>query len=93
MEEEVKWVWEGGGGGLGLGGGRREPVMMERLPGGLAGALPAFARGYEQMVPDLPQTGLEALTAAHLEELARLESELHALWEGLDTAVDVHKPG
>jgi DNA-binding MarR family transcriptional regulator len=31
---------------------------------------------------------LEALTSAHMEELARLESELHALWEGLDTAVD-----
>ena len=31
---------------------------------------------------------LRALTAAHLEELARLESELHALWEGLDTAVE-----
>jgi DNA-binding MarR family transcriptional regulator len=37
---------------------------------------------------------LRTLTAAHLEELARLESELHALWDGLDTAVDdVHKPG
>jgi DNA-binding MarR family transcriptional regulator len=37
---------------------------------------------------------LETLTAAHLEELARLELELHALWEGLDTAVDeVHRPG
>jgi len=31
---------------------------------------------------------LRALTPAHMEELARLESELHALWEGLDTAVD-----
>jgi DNA-binding MarR family transcriptional regulator len=44
----------------------------------------------------LTQSGkkrLETLTAAHLEELARLESELHALWEGLDTAVDeAHKP-
>ena len=37
---------------------------------------------------------LRTLTAAHLEELARLESELHALWDGLDTSVDeVHKPG
>jgi DNA-binding MarR family transcriptional regulator len=37
---------------------------------------------------------LQTLTAAHLEELARLESELHALWEGLNTAIDdVHKPG
>jgi DNA-binding MarR family transcriptional regulator len=30
---------------------------------------------------------LQALAAAHLEELARLESELHALWDGLDTTV------
>jgi DNA-binding MarR family transcriptional regulator len=37
---------------------------------------------------------LQTLTAGHLEELARLESELHALWDGLDTAVDeIHKPG
>jgi DNA-binding MarR family transcriptional regulator len=34
------------------------------------------------------QRRLETLTAAHLEELARLEPELHALWEGLDTTVD-----
>ena len=31
---------------------------------------------------------LDTLTAAHLEELARLEPQLHALWEGLDTTVD-----
>lgn len=31
---------------------------------------------------------LDKLAAAHLKELARLESELHALWEGLDTTVD-----
>jgi DNA-binding MarR family transcriptional regulator len=37
---------------------------------------------------------LDKLTAAHLEELARLESELHALWEGLDTTVDeARRPG
>jgi hypothetical protein len=35
------------------------------------------------------QRRLETLTAAHLEELVRLEPELHALWEGLDTTVDV----
>jgi DNA-binding MarR family transcriptional regulator len=31
---------------------------------------------------------LDTLTAAHLEELARLEPELHSLWDGLGTAVD-----
>ncbi len=37
---------------------------------------------------------LETLAAAHLEELARLELELHALWEGLATIVDhTRKPG
>jgi DNA-binding MarR family transcriptional regulator len=30
---------------------------------------------------------LAKLAAAHLEELARLERELHALWDGLDTTV------
>jgi DNA-binding MarR family transcriptional regulator len=40
------------------------------------------------------QQRLETLTAAHLEELSRLESELHALWEGLDTTVgNAHEPG
>jgi DNA-binding MarR family transcriptional regulator len=34
------------------------------------------------------QQRLDTLTAAHLEELARLEPQLHALWEGLDTTVD-----
>ena len=34
------------------------------------------------------QRRLDTLTAAHLEELARLEPQLHALWEGLDTTVD-----
>jgi DNA-binding MarR family transcriptional regulator len=34
------------------------------------------------------QKRLDTLTAAHLEELARLEPQLHALWEGLDTTVD-----
>jgi DNA-binding MarR family transcriptional regulator len=37
---------------------------------------------------------LERLTAANLEELARLGSELQALWDGLDTTVDsARKPG
>jgi DNA-binding MarR family transcriptional regulator len=31
---------------------------------------------------------LQALTTAHLEELARLESQLHSLWAGLGTAPD-----
>jgi DNA-binding MarR family transcriptional regulator len=35
---------------------------------------------------------LETLTTAHLEELARLEPELHSLWDGLDTAVDDRYP-
>jgi DNA-binding MarR family transcriptional regulator len=30
---------------------------------------------------------LERLAEAHMEELARLEGELHALWDGLDTTV------
>jgi DNA-binding MarR family transcriptional regulator len=33
---------------------------------------------------------LETLAEAHLEELARLEGELHALWDGLHTTV--HQP-
>jgi DNA-binding MarR family transcriptional regulator len=37
---------------------------------------------------------LETLSAAHLEELTRLEPELHALWDGLGTAIDDrHPPG
>ncbi len=36
---------------------------------------------------------LAELTAAHLEELARLEAELHTLWEGLDTTVDEARTG
>lgn len=52
------------------------------------------ARAVRLRLTEAGQQRLEALTAAHLEELARLESELHALWDGLDTAVDdVHKPG
>jgi DNA-binding MarR family transcriptional regulator len=35
---------------------------------------------------------LDTLTAAHLEELARLEPELHSLWDGLGTAVDDRYP-
>lgn len=31
---------------------------------------------------------LEALAALHLEELARLEPQLHGLWQGLKTTVD-----
>jgi DNA-binding MarR family transcriptional regulator len=33
---------------------------------------------------------LETLAEAHMEELARLEGELHALWDGLQTTV--HQP-
>ena len=33
---------------------------------------------------------LETLAEAHMEELARLEGELHALWDGLHTTV--HQP-
>ena len=52
------------------------------------------ARAVRLRLTEAGQQRLEALTAAHLEELARLESELHALWDGLDTAVDdVHKSG
>jgi DNA-binding MarR family transcriptional regulator len=37
---------------------------------------------------------LETLSAAHLEELTRLEPELHVLWDGLGTAIDDrHPPG
>jgi DNA-binding MarR family transcriptional regulator len=35
---------------------------------------------------------LQTLTDAHMEELARLESELHALWDGLDTTVHEAAP-
>jgi DNA-binding MarR family transcriptional regulator len=48
-------------------------------------------RDGSRAVRGLTQSGeerLETLTAAHLEELTRLELELQALWEGLDTAVD-----
>jgi DNA-binding MarR family transcriptional regulator len=51
------------------------------------------ARAVRLRLTEAGQQRLEALTAANLEELARLESELHALWDGLDTAVDVHKSG
>jgi DNA-binding MarR family transcriptional regulator len=36
---------------------------------------------------------LDQLAAAHLEELARLERELHALWDGLGTTVDDTRAG
>jgi DNA-binding MarR family transcriptional regulator len=47
------------------------------------------SRAVRLRLSPLGEQRLETLTAAHLEELARLELELHALWEGLDTAVDV----
>ena len=46
------------------------------------------ARAVRLRLTRLGELRLETLTEAHMEELARLESELHALWEGLDTAVD-----
>lgn len=52
------------------------------------------SRAVRLRLTELGEQRLRTLTAAHLEELARLESELHALWDGLDTAVDdVHKLG
>jgi DNA-binding MarR family transcriptional regulator len=46
------------------------------------------SRAVRLRLTQLGQERLQTLTAAHLEELARLESELRTLWEGLDTAVD-----
>jgi DNA-binding MarR family transcriptional regulator len=45
------------------------------------------SRAVRLRLTELGEQRLQTLTAAHLEELARLESELHALWEGLDTSV------
>lgn len=36
---------------------------------------------------------LQTLAAVHLAELHRLESQLHALWDGLDTTVDHARVG
>ena len=41
----------------------------------------------------LGEERLDELAPAHLEELARLERELHALWDGLDTTVDNTRAG
>ena len=51
------------------------------------------SRAVRLRLSKLGRRRLDKLTAAHLEELARLESELHALWDGLDTAVDADRPG
>jgi DNA-binding MarR family transcriptional regulator len=45
------------------------------------------SRAVRLRLTELGEQRLQTLTAAHLEELARLESELHALWDGLDTTV------
>jgi DNA-binding MarR family transcriptional regulator len=45
------------------------------------------SRAVRLRLTELGEQRLRTLTAAHLEELARLESELHALWDGLDTTV------
>jgi DNA-binding MarR family transcriptional regulator len=51
-------------------------------------------RAVRLRLTDLGAKRLERLTAANLEELARLGSELQPLWDGLDTAVDGgRKPG
>jgi DNA-binding MarR family transcriptional regulator len=49
---------------------------------------PADARAVRLGLTALGKNRLDKLATAHLKELARLESELHALWEGLDTTVD-----
>jgi DNA-binding MarR family transcriptional regulator len=52
------------------------------------------SRAVRLHLSDSGRERLETLTAAHLEELARLEPELHSLWDGLGTAVDDrHPPG
>jgi DNA-binding MarR family transcriptional regulator len=51
-------------------------------------------RAVRLRLTDFGAKRLERLTAANLEELARLGSELQPLWDGLDTAVDSgRKPG
>jgi DNA-binding MarR family transcriptional regulator len=50
------------------------------------------SRAVRLHLSDSGRDRLETLTAAHLEELARLEPELHSLWDGLGTAVDDRYP-
>jgi DNA-binding MarR family transcriptional regulator len=50
------------------------------------------SRAVRLHLSDSGRERLETLTAAHLEELARLEPELHSLWDGLGTAVDDRYP-
>jgi DNA-binding MarR family transcriptional regulator len=49
---------------------------------------PADSRAVRLRLTELGDERLRTLTGAHMEELARLEVELHALWDGLDTAID-----
>jgi DNA-binding MarR family transcriptional regulator len=49
---------------------------------------PDDARAVRLRLTALGEERLEALAAAHPEELARLEAQLHGLWDGLDTMVD-----
>lgn len=54
---------------------------------------PADGRAVRLGLTALGKERLDKLAAAHLKELVRLEPELHALWEGLDTTVDDARTG
>jgi DNA-binding MarR family transcriptional regulator len=53
---------------------------------------PDDSRVVRLRLTDRGEERLHELTDAHMEELARLESELHALWDGLDTTVHASAP-
>jgi DNA-binding MarR family transcriptional regulator len=49
---------------------------------------PVDSRVVRLRLTEAGQERLQTLAAAHVEELTRLESQLHALWAGLDDDVD-----
>ncbi len=49
---------------------------------------PVDSRVVRLRLTEAGEERLETLAAAHVEELTRLESQLHALWAGLETDVD-----
>jgi DNA-binding MarR family transcriptional regulator len=53
---------------------------------------PDDSRAVRLRLTERGEERLRTLTDAHMEELARLESELHALWDGLDTTVHTAAP-